>query len=212
MGNEEDPRDYPGQEHPDILVPAPLRNPQNKSDGPDDKPQFTDPAAAHQTTSFTLSPSTGSEATTAPGTDGAVDRQTELREQQDRQQKSKDTKSDQRKKSSGSDDSLSDWSWLSDKSPLMDSKSEAEWIVERLSAALERELNRQRKGYKRPPPISMKDAMRRGGKGRSSSDAKEKTTSSKSSQDPNSQGVQGADEEKAENVNQRLNAAAKGAS
>ena len=52
------------------------------------------------------------------------------------------------------------WSWLSDESPLMSSKSEAEWILERLSAALERELNRRRKGYKRKPPITLDDAYR----------------------------------------------------
>lgn len=46
------------------------------------------------------------------------------------------------------------WSWLSNQSPLMGSKTESEWILERLSAALERELNRQRKGGRRKPPIS----------------------------------------------------------
>jgi potassium channel subfamily K, other eukaryote len=56
---------------------------------------------------------------------------------------------------------LQNWSWLSSKSPLLGSKTETEWILERLSAALERELNRQRKGYKKQPPISMA-ALRRG--------------------------------------------------
>ncbi|EMC98179.1 hypothetical protein BAUCODRAFT_66900 [Baudoinia panamericana UAMH 10762] len=56
---------------------------------------------------------------------------------------------------------LQDWSWLSNRSPLMSSKSEAEWILERLAAALERELNRQRKGHRRKPPISMSDLKKR---------------------------------------------------
>lgn len=46
------------------------------------------------------------------------------------------------------------WSWLSNDSPLMCAGSESEWIVQRLSAALERELNRTRRGFKRTPPIS----------------------------------------------------------
>ncbi|KAF2163185.1 hypothetical protein M409DRAFT_68779 [Zasmidium cellare ATCC 36951] len=52
------------------------------------------------------------------------------------------------------------WSWLSDQSPLMSSRTEAEWILERLSAALVRELNRQRKGQKKRPPISMAHVAR----------------------------------------------------
>ena len=72
------------------------------------------------------------------------------------------------------DDELNvSWSWLSDESPLMSTKSEAEWILERLSAALERELNRQRKGYRRKPPISLRDANRT--KSNGTADA-EKTT------------------------------------
>lgn len=63
-------------------------------------------------------------------------------------------------------DDGSDFTWLSNKSPLMGTKSESEWILERLSAALERELNRQRKGLKRPPPISMRDLQRRRSEGR----------------------------------------------
>jgi potassium channel subfamily K len=60
-----------------------------------------------------------------------------------------------RRRPTTSDDPLRDWSWLSDQSPLMSSQSEAEWILERLSRALERELERQRKGRrrKRPPPV-----------------------------------------------------------
>ena len=178
MGNEEDPRDYPGQEHPDVLVPTPLRNPGNKNDIPDGKEEFTTYADAQQPTSFIGVPSHGSDATTTVGNDGAVDRQSELRQQHDQGKTQPRRNPDLRHKYKESGDGLGDWSWLSDKSPLMGAKSEAEWISERLSAALERELNRQRKGYKRPPPITVKDATRRKGKGRSSSDVQEKPQSS----------------------------------
>ncbi|KAI6835868.1 voltage-gated potassium channel [Hortaea werneckii] len=56
---------------------------------------------------------------------------------------------------------LTDWSWLSNKSPLMSTKSETEWILERLSAVLETELRRQRKGLRKIPPVSMADVKRR---------------------------------------------------
>ncbi|QIW99308.1 hypothetical protein AMS68_004826 [Peltaster fructicola] len=49
------------------------------------------------------------------------------------------------------------WSWLSNESPLMCARNESEWIMERLSAALERELNRTRRGYRRKPPISYRE-------------------------------------------------------
>jgi hypothetical protein len=62
---------------------------------------------------------------------------------------------------SQADKLMHNWSWLSSQSPLMSSKSEAEWILDRLSAALERELDRQRKGRRRHPPISLRDARKR---------------------------------------------------
>lgn len=65
-----------------------------------------------------------------------------------------------RKHRGGDDDPLCNWSWLSSQSPLMSNKTESRWILDRLSAALERELNRQRKGYKKTPPISMRDIER----------------------------------------------------
>ncbi|KAJ9622713.1 hypothetical protein H2203_006364 [Taxawa tesnikishii (nom. ined.)] len=60
------------------------------------------------------------------------------------------------------------WSWLSDKSPLMGTKTETEWILERLTASLERELRNARKAKegeeeKKRPPISMSE-MKRGGR------------------------------------------------
>lgn len=61
---------------------------------------------------------------------------------------------------SHTDDFLCNWSWLSKDSPLMSSKSEAEWILDRLSAALERELERQQTGHRRPPPIGLRDVRK----------------------------------------------------
>lgn len=52
---------------------------------------------------------------------------------------------------------LEDWSWLSSDSPLMSSRSENEWLLERLCLVLERELDRTRKGIKRPPPVGWSD-------------------------------------------------------
>lgn len=57
------------------------------------------------------------------------------------------------------------WSWLGTRSPLMGSKSEAEWILERLSKTLEHELRRMKSSKpaerEDPPPISMTDLRRR---------------------------------------------------
>jgi potassium channel subfamily K len=43
----------------------------------------------------------------------------------------------------------------------MSSKSEAEWILDRLSAALERELHRQQRGRRQQPPIGLRDVHKR---------------------------------------------------
>lgn len=58
------------------------------------------------------------------------------------------------------------WSWLSDKSPLMGHQTETEWLLERLSACLESELkdvrlSRGKKQAQQPPPISLRDMVRR---------------------------------------------------
>ncbi|KAF2440773.1 potassium channel-like protein [Karstenula rhodostoma CBS 690.94] len=62
------------------------------------------------------------------------------------------------------------WSWLGVRSPLMGNKSEAEWLLQRLSATLEREMHMMRKSRakREPPPISMDDL--RDSEGRSGSD------------------------------------------
>jgi potassium channel subfamily K len=67
-------------------------------------------------------------------------------------------------------DFLRSWSWLSRDSPLLSSGSEAEWILDRLSAALERELDTQRRGHRRQPPIRLRD-VRKKKKDESSEDA-----------------------------------------
>lgn len=134
MGNEDDPEDFPGQEHPDILVPDEMRT----------------------------VPSNGSDATITE-TDGAVDRETEKKEWKrahDSHKKLTPHPDRRDRKRHSTFMGMQNWSWLSSKSPLMGNKSESEWILERLSAALERELNRQRKGYRRQPPISMSDVKR----------------------------------------------------
>lgn len=41
-------------------------------------------------------------------------------------------------------ESIREWSWLGDRSPLMGDKDEAEWLLERLFAVLERDLRKQK--------------------------------------------------------------------
>lgn len=60
------------------------------------------------------------------------------------------------------------WSWLSEKSPLMGGQTETEWLLERISTCLEKELKDSRLlPHKRkeqvPPPIGVAD-MARGGR------------------------------------------------
>lgn len=54
----------------------------------------------------------------------------------------------------------------------MSSKSEAEWILDRLSAALERELHRQQRGRRQQPPIGLRDVRKKleGGSNTSAAD------------------------------------------
>lgn len=91
--------------------------------------------------------------------DGIVDRETERREFQEAHERNKKRRKSGKKRRPTILD-LQDWSWLSNKSPLMGTQSEAEWLLERLSTALERELNRQRKGIERKPPVGMADMKR----------------------------------------------------
>jgi potassium channel subfamily K, other eukaryote len=55
-----------------------------------------------------------------------------------------------------------EWSWLGIRSPLMSSKTEPEWLTERLGAALENEMKKLRKGERGDkPPISIRDLSQR---------------------------------------------------
>lgn len=54
---------------------------------------------------------------------------------------------------------LQDWSWLSDRSPLASACTETEWLLERLSLALLKELNAMRKGMPLVPAVMMRDMM-----------------------------------------------------
>lgn len=73
------------------------------------------------------------------------------------------------------------WSWLSEKSPLMGYQTETEWLLERLSACLEKEMKDSRmlpkkRKERRQPPISIADMIRAGrigGHGKGDSDGED---------------------------------------
>ncbi len=159
MGNEDDPVDFPGQEFPDILVPDQMRAP--KDFLPGDMSARTDGQQSSGDEQAAPPSSSSSEEADKPleqQADGNVDRKTSIARQNTARRQAF-RKGKWKHRNPDAKFSL-DWSWLSNESPLMSRGSEAEWILDRLSAALERELNRQRKGYKRRPPISLKDARR----------------------------------------------------
>ncbi|KAK3674267.1 hypothetical protein LTR78_005736 [Recurvomyces mirabilis] len=161
MGNQDDPEDFLGQKLPNILVPEPLRvAPSQGSDATvtgDVAAEAKDEAGAAQNANHDVEDAQ---------TDGVVGRRTELRNWKAKRKANKLRPHPSRQPSSGRHKrpttmDILDWSWLSSKSPLMGTKTETEWILERLSAALERELNRQRKGYKREPPIRLSEIRKR---------------------------------------------------
>lgn len=173
MGNGEDPDDFPGQERADIQVPEPLRAPAKLHQA--GQVQF-DTATDHQSSEDARKPThaavlssekppSSSSSGEPPSqyfdaqTDGNIDRATSILQHKEHQRKS--LRHHHTGRHLTKRDYLRDWSWLSNESPLMSSKTEAEWILERLSAALERELNRVRKGYRIQPPIKLRDAYRR---------------------------------------------------
>ncbi|CAI6335605.1 unnamed protein product [Periconia digitata] len=55
------------------------------------------------------------------------------------------------------------WSWLGIRSPLMGNQNEAQWLLQRMSLTLEREMQKQRSPHakKEPPPISMANLNRK---------------------------------------------------
>ncbi|KAI9875241.1 MAG: Potassium channel [Pleopsidium flavum] len=62
------------------------------------------------------------------------------------------------------DGEIRQWSWLGNRSPLMGDKEEAEWVLERLSVTLEKELKKQRDSQRR---VSEKDVPVSRGSGES---------------------------------------------
>ncbi|KAK5163322.1 uncharacterized protein LTR77_010695 [Saxophila tyrrhenica] len=152
MGNEDDPADFPGQQHPDILVPEAVRAPKFMMVGEPSTHLTPDSRGSDEKAT-----SSSDEPQKPDEMDGNIDRKTSVM----RQMTAKRKQFRNRKGRRPDDDFLMSWSWLSQDSPLMSQKSEAEWVLERLSAALERELNRQRKGFRVQPPIGLRDARKR---------------------------------------------------
>ena len=185
MGNEDDSEDFPGQQKPDIMVPAALRAPKKSAphaqkdiDGASDHRSGED---IRNSSNAALLSEKGSQESSGEAPqeaashgvenqlDGNVDRQTSLLHKAHPKHHRRRPHPDHAEPAY-----LRDWSWLSNESPLMSTKSEAEWILERLSAALERELNRQRMGHHRKPPITLKDAYRQPSKGEGGDKVEEK--------------------------------------
>jgi potassium channel subfamily K, other eukaryote len=161
MGNEDDPVDFPGQKQPDILVPEPMKAPEGLTS---ERSGSTYANAPQTSSSDDTDKVSAYETARSQQLDGNIDRRTSVA----KHMSSKRQALRKRKLRNPDDDFWVSWSWLSNESPLMSRKCEAEWILERLSAALERELNRSRKGFKRKPPISLSDARKRS-RGRQSS-------------------------------------------
>lgn len=176
MGNEQSPEDFPGQRDPEILVPGPLRAPESRSsepanaadkkDGDRSANNVDDSSNRHRDSDYKSSDSESAD----PGgvanaqNDGVVGRKTELsewRQKHEEHKQSDDLNPHQPQRRHRTTLDLMDWSWLSNRSPLMSNNTETEWILERLSAALERELNRQRKGHMRTPPVRLSEVKKR---------------------------------------------------
>ncbi|MCJ1285925.1 Potassium channel [Xylographa opegraphella] len=64
------------------------------------------------------------------------------------------------------------WSWLGARSPLMGDTEEAEWVLDRLSMTLERELKKQRDQQKRADSVMKKEVLQFG---KDSRDSEQKT-------------------------------------
>ena len=171
MGNEDDPVDFPGQNHPDIMVPEAMRAPKHEIPSSHPGPGDNEKIVQGPTTDSAVDEEPESEDTEVASSrdhpspeltsvvDGNVDRQTSVLEHKEASKKGH-KKRHLKKNPDEEPEYLRNWSWLSNESPLMSQKSEAEWILDRLSAALERELNRTRRGYRRKPPIGLQDAQR----------------------------------------------------
>lgn len=163
MGDEDDVEDYPCQRHPDIMVPEQFRAPDGLASPTSMKDRETYHGSVVDGTNDDRTEddnevSSSDELHGATSVDGNIDRRTSALE--DLEARRKQYRKGRPKKPDAEPSYLHNWSWLSNESPLMSNRSEAAWILERLSAALERELNRQRKGYKKKPPIALSDVRR----------------------------------------------------
>lgn len=135
-GASDNEEQFPGQTIEDLLAPGPLQNTASPFEAGGAFDRHNDDSSQDH----------GEE---KPDTDGLVDRETQ------RKDKWNTTPHKRGFRRRHTADPLGNWSWLDEASPLMSSKSESEWIADKLSAALVRELNRSRKGSRRKPPISM---------------------------------------------------------
>ncbi|KAH9828842.1 putative potassium channel isoform 2A [Teratosphaeria destructans] len=171
IGNEDDSSNHPGPKPPVIMVPDNLRTlPSTGSDA-----TMTDAGPAPERVGsgdlnvqeIDLRKQDAGPTVESAQNDGVVGRLTEVGEWKKKHEANKRLRPHpDREHGRGRHLTTMDvqnWSWLSSKSPLMCSRSETEWILEHLSAALVRELNRQRKGYRQKPPISMSEIRRRSG-------------------------------------------------
>ncbi|KAF2764407.1 voltage-gated potassium channel [Teratosphaeria nubilosa] len=169
IGNEDGSSDHPGQKQPVLMVMGDIRTlPSTGSDA-----TMTNTGRAPErvgSVNLAVQEADGGKQDAGPAvdsaqSDGVVGRLTEVGEWKKKHEANKRLRPHpDREHGRGRHLTTMDvqnWSWLSSKSPLMCSRSETEWILERLSAALERELSRQRKGYRTKPPISMSEARRK---------------------------------------------------
>lgn len=144
MGNgaDQDGKMFPSQRIADVLAPAALQY----SASP-----FKAGGAFNMATRENADGTPQGHAYEKPETDGLVDRETQ---RQHKWNTAPHKRGLMRKRPTA--DPFGEWSWLDEASPLMSSKSESQWIAEKLSAALVRELERSRRGSPREPPIGMR--------------------------------------------------------
>jgi len=150
--NEDDPNDD-ADGHKDPLVPEALRMDHPMVGALENESGNDDPASSSSSTAIDADK------------DGVVDRATERKNKYawhptTRSNRPQPGHTHSFRRRPTQEDPLSDWSWLSEESPLMSPLSEAEWIFDRLSAALVRELDRERKGYRRQPPVSVRHVLK----------------------------------------------------
>lgn len=152
MDNEDDREDGEAR-RPSVMTPISLEPPTKSLEG---KPNGTSDARPEVSADSQLfsQPMASNVENQVPTVDGNIDRETEVRKL-----RSGKLRRRQLRRGLEKHEVSTEWSWLSENSPLVSSQTESQWIMEHLSEALERELNRQRKGTQRRPPIGMDDAV-----------------------------------------------------